>query len=194
MTSTATAELRADARSNRDRIVTVAGEAFAQHGTGISMTDVAKRAGLGVATLFRRFPTKELLVDAVFTASVRQWLRRLDEGLAEEDGWAALCRIISDVAAEQARHPACADMIVTSFLHGEGFATERKTVEERFAELIRRAQAENRAVADLEWADVALLLEANAGVIMAAPGDASAASDRLINRLLDAFAAGGRKG
>ncbi|MGL3151252.1 TetR/AcrR family transcriptional regulator [Microbacterium sp. A82] len=189
MAPTTTGELRADARGNRDRIIAVAAEAFAQFGTGISMTDIARRAGLGVATLFRRFPTKESLVDVVFAASVEEWLRRLAEGLAERDSWAALCRLIADVAAEQARHPACADMIVTSFLHGDGFAAERKAVEEGFVELIRRAKAENRAVADLEWSDVTLLLEANAGVVMVAEGDASVASDRLINRLLGAFAA-----
>ncbi|WP_223690510.1 TetR/AcrR family transcriptional regulator [Leifsonia poae] len=189
MAPTATVELRADARGNRDHIIAVAGEAFAQFGTGISMTDLAKRAGLGVATLFRRFPTKESLVDAVFATSVEGWLGRLGEGLAERDSWAAFCRLIADVAAEQARHPACADMIVTSFLHGDGFAAERRTVEEGFGELIRRAKAENRAAVDLEWTDVALLLEANAGVVMAAEGDASVASDRLIYRLLGAFAA-----
>lgn len=189
MATSTTGELRADARSNRDRIIAVAAEAFVQFGTGISMTDVAKRADVGVATLFRRFPTKELLVDAVFEASVEEWLGRLHQALAEQGGWGALCRIITDVAAEQARHPACADMIITSFLHGDGFTAERRAVEEGFSELIRRAKAENRAAADLEWADVALLLEANAGVIMAAEGDASVASGRLINRLLDAFTA-----
>ena len=188
MTPSTTAELRADARGNRDRIITVAAEAFAQFGTGISMTDVAKRAGVGVATLFRRFPTKESLVDAVFAASVERWLGSLDEGLAEPDGWAAFTRIITDVAAEQSRHPACADMIVTSFLHGDGFAAERRVVINGFEELISRAKTENRAVADLEWVDVTLLLEANAGVIMAADGDASVASERLIDRLLRSFA------
>jgi AcrR family transcriptional regulator len=181
--------LRADARDNRDRIIAVAAETFAQLGTGVSMTVVAKRAGLGVATLFRRFPTKESLVDAVFAASVDWWQGRLAEGLAERDSWTALRRIITDVAAEQARHPACADMIVTSFLHGDGFAAERTVVETGFVELIRRAQAENRAVADLEWVDITLLLEANAGVVMAADGDAARASERLITRLLGAFAA-----
>ena len=103
MTPSTTAELRADARGNRDRIISVAAEAFAEFGTGISMRDVAKRAGVGVATLFRRFPTKESLVDAVFAASVEWWLGRLDEGLAEPDGWAAFTRIVTDVAAEQSK-------------------------------------------------------------------------------------------
>lgn len=111
------------------------------------MTDVAKCAGVEVATLFRRFPTKESLVDAVFAASIEWWLGRLDEGLAERDSWVAFCCIITDVAAEQARHPACADMIVTSFLRGDGFAAERRSVKEGFEELIRRAKTQNRAVA-----------------------------------------------
>ncbi|TQL41951.1 TetR family transcriptional regulator [Homoserinimonas aerilata] len=188
MTSTTPVGLRADARDNRDRIITASAEAFAVIGTGISMTEVAKRAGVGVATLFRHFATKEKLVDAVFAASVTWWLERLNEALAERDSWSALSRMITDVAAEQARHPACADMIVTSFLHGDGFAAERATVEDGFTDLIRRSQADGRAAADLEWIDIALLLEANAAVIMGAADDASAASHRLTTRLLRAFA------
>ncbi|MEF2976020.1 TetR/AcrR family transcriptional regulator [Subtercola sp. YIM 133946] len=185
--------LRADARDNRERIVAVAGEVFAEHGTGVSMTEIAKRADVGVATLFRRFPTKQALVDAVFSASVARWRRELSDALAEPRAWPALQRIIEAVAAEQTRHPACADMIVTSFLHGDGFRGERREVKRSFDVLIARAQAEGLAAADLEWADVALLLEANAGVVMARAGDGGAAvgaaSARLVDRLLGAFRA-----
>ncbi|MFT2815522.1 TetR/AcrR family transcriptional regulator [Leifsonia sp. A12D58] len=187
MAATGAAELRVDARDNRDRIVTVASDAFAELGTGISMTELAKRAGVGVATLFRRFPTKEALIDAVFSTSVARWHGRLGEAMAEPHAWGALRTIVEEIAAEQARHPACADMLVTSFLHGDGYVAERRSIEAGFSELIRRAQADHQVVADLEWRDFTLLMEANAGVVMAAEGDAADASGRLTNRLLDAF-------
>ncbi|WP_022884973.1 TetR/AcrR family transcriptional regulator [Glaciibacter superstes] len=180
-------QLRADARDNRDRIVEVAGAVFGEMGTTISMTDIARRAEVGVATLFRRFPTKESLVDAVFTATVERWLGRLAESLAKSDAWVEMKQMIEEIAAEQARHPACADMMVTSFLHGDGFVRERQIVADGFEELIRRSKINADVVSDLEWLDIALLMEANAGVVMAADHDAKGASSRLTRRLLDAF-------
>ncbi|MGK5740247.1 TetR/AcrR family transcriptional regulator [Micromonospora sp. URMC 103] len=62
--------LRADARSNYDRLLTVAAEAFAREGTQTSLKAIAQKAGVGIGTLYRRFPTRETLVDAVYRNEV----------------------------------------------------------------------------------------------------------------------------
>lgn len=58
--------LRADARRNRARLLEVAEQVFAEHGPGVSTEEIATRAGVGIGTVFRHFPTKEALLEAVF--------------------------------------------------------------------------------------------------------------------------------
>ncbi|KQT05227.1 TetR family transcriptional regulator [Rhizobium sp. Leaf391] len=60
--------LRADALKNRERILAAAEDAFLENGAGVSLDDVAKRAGVGIGTLYRRFPTREELLAAAFSA------------------------------------------------------------------------------------------------------------------------------
>ena len=58
--------LRKDAERNRQRILTAAGELFAERGLGVTLDDIAHHAGVGVGTVYRRFPNKEVLIDALF--------------------------------------------------------------------------------------------------------------------------------
>ncbi|MFE9611413.1 TetR/AcrR family transcriptional regulator [Streptomyces sp. NPDC006012] len=67
--------LRADAQRNEDRLLEAAAAAFASEGAGASVKDIARVAGVGVGTLYRRFPSKELLIEAVY----RQEVQRLCE-------------------------------------------------------------------------------------------------------------------
>ena len=64
--------MRADAQTNHDRLLTVAAEAFAREGTGTSLKAVARVAGVGIGTLYRRFPTREALVEAVYYNEVER--------------------------------------------------------------------------------------------------------------------------
>ncbi|MBT9369724.1 TetR/AcrR family transcriptional regulator [Rhizobium sp. CSW-27] len=70
---------RADARRNRDKLVEVAAEAFSERGAQASLEDIARRAGVGIGTLYRHFPTREHLVEVVY----RRELERLAEAAAE---------------------------------------------------------------------------------------------------------------
>ena len=62
--------LRADARQNQERVLQVAAEVFAGEGTGASLKAIAQQAGVGVGTLYRRFPTRETLIEAVYRNEV----------------------------------------------------------------------------------------------------------------------------
>jgi AcrR family transcriptional regulator len=65
-----TRPLRADARRNRDKLIETAAEAFTTHGTAASLEEIARRAGVGVGTLYRHFPTREHLVEIVYRREV----------------------------------------------------------------------------------------------------------------------------
>src|SRR5258705_12908209 len=62
---------RADARRNFDRLVTAAREAFAEHGTATSLEEIARRAGVGIGTLYRHFPSRSALLEAVYVDEIQ---------------------------------------------------------------------------------------------------------------------------
>lgn len=65
---------RADARRNFDALLTAARDAFAEHGTDASLEDIARRAGVGIGTLYRNFPTRDALIEAVYVAEVEKFV------------------------------------------------------------------------------------------------------------------------
>jgi AcrR family transcriptional regulator len=82
--------LRADARENQDRILGAAAEAFARDGTDTSLKGVAKAAGVGIATLYRRFPTREALIEAVYRSETDRLAASADDLLAHRPADEAL--------------------------------------------------------------------------------------------------------
>src|SRR5689334_8476225 len=81
--------LRADARRNRERILAAARVACAEHGPAVQMDDVARRAGVGVGTVYRHFPTKDALIQALVAEKIRVTTENLREALEIEDPWDA---------------------------------------------------------------------------------------------------------
>ncbi|MGW2639589.1 TetR/AcrR family transcriptional regulator [Streptomyces sp. NPDC001348] len=71
--------MRADARRNYERLLKVAAEAFAEHGENASLDDIAKRAGVGSGTLYRHFPTRQALLEAVYVDAIEAQAARADE-------------------------------------------------------------------------------------------------------------------
>ncbi|MBG0856269.1 TetR/AcrR family transcriptional regulator [Streptomyces spinoverrucosus] len=71
--------MRADARRNYERLLKAAVEAFAEHGEGASLDDIAKRAGVGSGTLYRHFPTRQALLEAAYLDRIEALARRADE-------------------------------------------------------------------------------------------------------------------
>nr|WSY55831.1 TetR/AcrR family transcriptional regulator [Streptomyces sp. NBC_00886] len=71
--------MRADARRNYERLLKVAAEAFAEHGENASLDDIAKRAGVGSGTLYRHFPTRQALLEAVYVDAIEALAGRADE-------------------------------------------------------------------------------------------------------------------
>jgi AcrR family transcriptional regulator len=96
---------RADARRNFDALLGAARDAFAEHGTGASLEDIARRAGVGIGTLYRNFPTRQDLFDSVYVDEVEELCRAAEEvaGLPPWDAFVAwLRRFVAYVATKRA--------------------------------------------------------------------------------------------
>ena len=89
-TKTEPRRLRRDAELNRDRVIEAARAAFATDGIDVSVDEIASRAGVGVGTLYRRFPTKGDLVDAVLEDAVEGVGQAAQAALEEDDAWAGV--------------------------------------------------------------------------------------------------------
>ncbi|GAB2805172.1 TetR/AcrR family transcriptional regulator [Actinoallomurus bryophytorum] len=100
---------RADARRNFDALLVAAREAFAQNGTEASLEDIARRAGVGIGTLYRNFPTRQDLFDAVYIGEVEALCQEAEEvaGLPAWEGFVAwLRRFVAYAATKRAIHEA----------------------------------------------------------------------------------------
>jgi AcrR family transcriptional regulator len=151
------AALRADAQRNLDRVLVAAGEAFAAHGPNVSVDEIARRAGVGHGTVFRRFPNKEALLGAVVAQRIRE-LAELAESLAEEhDVGAAFDGFVWRVAELQASDralfecgPLCAEM--------PEVAEAKTRLHAAVAQLVTRAQEQGALRNDVEPDDVPVLI------------------------------------
>ena len=91
--------LRRDAERNRVRILAAAAEAFAEGGLAVTMDEIARRAGVGVGTVYRRFPDKEQLIEALFEQRIDDLVALAEEAAAYADAWAGLVHFFESVIA-----------------------------------------------------------------------------------------------
>lgn len=187
----ATPGLRVDAQHNRDRIVEVARETFAALGLDVPMVEIARRAGVGVATLYRRFPTKETLVTEAFTEQIQACASVIDDALADPDPWHGFCVVIRKVCEMQALDKGFTGAFISAFPDAVAYDEERARAERGFAELTRRAKDAGRLRADFALDDLTLVLMANSGLVTESTESAVAASRRLAAYLIQAFRAEG---
>ena len=106
--------LRSDAERNRERIIAAARTVFARDGLNASMASVAREAGVGIATMFRRFPTKEELVDAVFSDRMGAYVDVVTAALDDPDPWNGFVGYIETACAMQAADSGFADVLTTT--------------------------------------------------------------------------------
>jgi AcrR family transcriptional regulator len=179
--------LRADAQLNRDRILSAAAEVFAERGVNVPLDEIARRAGVGVATLYRRFPTRADLAEAAFERSMSAYTEAVDRALANPHAGEGFRRLIFDVCELQARDAGLRDLLTTAFPATS--TVEQRTGEavERLKVLIARAQEEGALRQDLVVGDVVVMLLANSGVVAATTTAAPDAWRRFAALMVDAF-------
>jgi AcrR family transcriptional regulator len=180
--------MRADAERNRQRILAAARRLYASEGLDISMTAVAREAGVGKATLFRRFSTPQELIDAVFADRMDAYVRATDEARADEDPWRGFLRYITAVCEMQADDRGFAAVLTLTFPAAEALEARRTRAHQGFLEIIERARSTGYLQRDFASEDLVLVLMANAGVISATATDAPDSWRRLIGHLLRGFA------
>jgi AcrR family transcriptional regulator len=181
--------LRADALRNRGRIIDAARQVFAEQGLDASMNEVARRAGVGIATLFRRFATREDLIAATFADRMSEYATAIETALEHPDPWQGFCDYVRRVCAMQAGDRGLTDVLTQTFPTAKKLEADRDRAFHRFTALIDRAKAAGGLRADFVAEDLPMLLMANAGVVTATAASAPETSPRLVAYLIQSFAA-----
>src|SRR4051794_4136234 len=111
--------LRADAERNRTALLAAARVVFGEHGLEASLDEIARRAGVGNATLYRRFPTRRDLIAAVFAGRMSEYVELADEALRNPDPWQAFVGYLTRVCEVQATDRGLSELLVTSNFDGD---------------------------------------------------------------------------
>jgi AcrR family transcriptional regulator len=151
----ATRPMRADARRNSEKVVAAARDAFAEDGASTSLEEIARRAGVGIGTLYRHFPTRQALLEAVYTNEVEQVCRTATEQLASADEWEALVawlqRFVAYVHTKQAL---AAELLDSMDKDAPLFRTCRESLFSAGEPLLKRAQEAGVVRPDAELSDI----------------------------------------
>ncbi|MCO5993864.1 TetR/AcrR family transcriptional regulator [Actinoallomurus rhizosphaericola] len=181
--------LRSDALDNRERILDAARALYAAEGLDVPIREIARRAGVGPATLYRRFPTKRLLVTEVFTDEMHACHAIVEEGRADPDPWHGFCAVIERLCELHARNRGFTDAFMATFPDAIDLAAGRRQTLDAIAELARRAKEAGRLRLDFVLDDLILMLMANRGIHTTSTAAQVAASRRFAAFMIRAFQA-----
>lgn len=163
-----TRPLRKDAERNRLRILEAAREVFAARGLGVSLDEIAHHAGVGVGTVYRRFPDKEALIDGLFEQRIEEFAAMADAARAHEDAWAGLVFFLEQAAQLQAADQGLKEILLSS-AHGQTrVASVRGRIGPIVEEVVARARAAGVLRQDVTHHDVPLI-----NMMLSAVADAS---------------------
>jgi AcrR family transcriptional regulator len=189
--ATSDSPLRADARRNRDQILVAAREIFTERGAEVAMEEIARRASVGVGTLYRRFGDRETLIRAVFRETIQAVVDEIRAALGEEPtGWAALTRIMRQSAWLHVGFQSESPLVRAAIRVDEEGVRLREQALDMLEEVVRKAQAEGALRGDVGVGDLALLFMYVMKQTQAAPPQAAAlAPSRLLAILMDGLRA-----
>lgn len=191
--STAERPLRADAERNRRRILEAAAEVFGERGLGATLDAVAERAGVGVGTVYRRFPDKEALVDALFEERIEEIRAIAGEASQVEDGWDALTMFM-ERALEMHCHDRALKELVFSTAHGQDrVARARARIKPAVDELFERARASGTLRDDVDVTDLPIVQLMVTAVMDYAQDASPGIWRRYLALMLDGLRADGRR-
>jgi AcrR family transcriptional regulator len=171
---------RADARRNHDALVAAARAAFAERGTSAPLEDVAERAGLGIGTLYRHFPTRQALLEAVYVDEVEA-MARAAEDLSELPPWDALSQWLHQYVGFAATKRALNEALLEAAPDSDVLLSCRTAIVGAGTALIERAQREGAVRADTNFIDVVRMVGGIALVPTADPGQ----KERMLDLALD---------
>src|SRR5215212_1413099 len=150
--------LRADARRNRERILDAARCACAEHGASVQMDDVARGAGVGVGTVYRHFPTKETLIEALVAEKYRVAIEQANRALEVEDPWESFAGLLAEGAEMMARDATLRDAFTRLAPDLPEAAAGRAEFEAVAGRVVARAQQAGVVREDVTFDDVSALM------------------------------------
>jgi AcrR family transcriptional regulator len=151
--------LRADARRNRTRVLAAAEAVFAAKGTDASTEEVARAAGVGIGTVFRHFPTKEALLQAVFVDRLRRLTDQAVQLSTADDPGAAFFGFFTEMVAHSATKNAYADALTAAGIDiRDALGTGRDELLAAMGTLLRKAQDAGAVRADIGVPELIALL------------------------------------
>jgi AcrR family transcriptional regulator len=181
--------LRADAERNRDRVLTAARAAFRELGADAPIVEIARRAGVGAATLYRRFPTRESLFVEVFADRLTSCSESIVAAARNPDPWQGLLDHLRHLFSLQREHRAFTAVFLHEFPNDSPISRSRHASGRALRQLMTAAKAAGQLREDVAEQDVLLALEANDGVLRWA-SDPAAESDRLFTTFVRALHTG----
>jgi AcrR family transcriptional regulator len=179
--------LRRDAQRNRERIIAAAREVFATRGFAATLDDVAHHAGVGVGTVYRRFPTKEALVQALFADRLADVIALGEQALAEPSAWDGLVLLLTRSARMHAADRGLRDAVLSvGKLH---LAELKDRITTLAGQVVDRAKAEGTLRPDVEQTDIPIILAMVSEVAGCSPGTRPDAYERYLTLIIDGLRA-----
>jgi AcrR family transcriptional regulator len=182
--------LRRDARRNREAIVQAARQVFCDHGLEAPLEQIARQAGVGIATLYRRFPNRAALLDAVLGDTVQAHVEVAEQAVAMDDPWEGFAFYLEQSCRLQAADRGLNDVMGMRFPRATAVEVAKTRLFEVVGQVVDRAQQSGQLRADLTLEDLAFLNWANARILPAVrAAGAPDAWRRHLGLLLDGFRA-----
>jgi AcrR family transcriptional regulator len=178
--------LRKDAEINRERILEAAHAAFRMRGLDVPLEEIARRAGVNIATLYRRFPDRETLIEAILADRMAEFAAAAEEALLATDPWEGFRGLMEHVCGMQADDQGVTEAFTTCFPGARSLEAPRARAMAATDRVIERAKACGALRADFTGQDLTLILMANAGVLSSTRREAPEAWRRLVALVLDA--------
>jgi AcrR family transcriptional regulator len=150
--------LRADARRNRERILAAARGECAEHGANVQIDDVARNAGVGVGTVYRHFPTKDALIEALVAEKFRLTTENIRAALEIEDPWEAFCAALRRNAEVMSADAGLRDALIRLGPAARSTDEERAELNAVAGRLVSRAQAAGALRDDVTTEDIGALM------------------------------------
>jgi AcrR family transcriptional regulator len=182
--------LRRDAQRNRDAILVAARQVFCDRGLEAPLEEIARRAGVGIATLYRRFPSRLELLEAVLADTLQAHIDLAEQALAVDDPWEGFSFYLEETCRLQASDRGLNDAMGMRFPRATGLETARQRLYDLGGQLIARAQQSGQLRGDFSHEDLALVTWANSRILQAVrAAGAPGAWRRHLGFLLDGFRA-----
>ncbi|MFJ6690517.1 TetR/AcrR family transcriptional regulator [Streptomyces sp. NPDC091294] len=159
--------VRKDVLRNREALVAAARAELSEHGLALSLEQVARRAGVGIATLYRHFPKRAELVDAVLVEAVEQHAELSEAALREPDPWTAFATFLERTAELESTNRGLNDLLSVQL---DGMPACRAVKLRHYYNIrtiITRAQEDGSLRADLRAEDLVFITWGNAGILEA---------------------------